>query len=869
MKDLKSRLAIFVYAFLIFSSLSVLLGCQGLVADPHHPTSQPSLSLGSASLSWGNVVVGASQTLTDTVTNTGGSSLTINSAVISGGDFQIVSPTFPLTLAAGESTTVTISYAPASVGPATATVAISSTALSGSLMISLSATAVNGGRLVVAPSSFSFGNVNVGSSQTLSGTLTNAGSSSLSITQASASAGFTLSGITLPLTLASGESVPFSIAFQPTQSGAASGTLSLAGTVSLATGSLRYAHSRLRAHDTTALSMTVPLTGMGMGTGQLTAAPGNLSFGSVQSGKTASLTETLTNSTGSSVTISNATVSGTGFTMSGITLPATIAANANTSFSVTYAPQTTGAATGTLAITSNAPNSSLSFSLSGTGTSTPTGTLSPQTASLSFGSVQTGTAQSLTEVLTNSGSASVTISGATITGTGYTLSGLTTPLTVAAGATTSFTVKFAPQTAGTPTGSVTITSNASNASLSIPLSGTAVAAGALTASPSSLSFSTVQTGSSTQKSVTITNSGNTSITISSASITGTGYTLSGLTTPLTLTAGQTATINVTLAPQTAGTASGNVAINSNASNATLNIPLSATVVAPGSVTATPSSVSFGNVQVGSNQLLSETLKNPGGMSVTISSATVTGSAFTLSGLTLPMTLTAGQSFTFGITFTPTGTGSSSGSLLITSNAAIPNLTLTLGGTGTSVGQLAVNPTSLSFGSVTVNANQALTAQLVATGGSVTVTSLTSSDGEFVVSGITLPATVSPGTNVGFTVTFTPQASGAASGNLTITSNASNPSLVETVSGTGAAAIQHNVDLSWTASTSTVAGYNVYRGTTSGGPYSKINSSLNASTGYTDSSVQSGKTYFYVTTAVDGSGNESTNSNQVTAVIPNP
>ncbi len=345
--------------------------------------------------------------------------------------------------------------------------------------------------------------------------------------------------------------------------------------------------------------------------------------------------------------------------------------------------------------------------------------------------------------------------------------------------------------------------------------------------------------------------------------------MSGITTPLTLTAGQTATLKVTLAPSTAGTATGNVAITSNASNTTLNIPLTATVTAPGSVSATPSSVSFGSVQVGNNQLLSETLKNPGGTSVTISGATVTGSAFTVSGLTLPMTLTAGQSFTFGITYAPTATGSSSGSLLITSNAAVPNLTLTLSGTGTSVGTLSVNPTSLSFGSVTVNNNSALTGQLVATGGSVTVSSIGSNSGEFIVSGVTLPVTVNPGTSVSFTVTFTPQASGSASGNVTIASNASNSSLVETVSGTGAAAIQHSVGLTWSASTGTISGYNVYRGTVSGGPYTKINTALNGATTYTDSTVTSGKTYFYVTTAVDNNGNESSNSNQATAAIPTP
>jgi fibronectin type 3 domain-containing protein len=91
-----------------------------------------------------------------------------------------------------------------------------------------------------------------------------------------------------------------------------------------------------------------------------------------------------------------------------------------------------------------------------------------------------------------------------------------------------------------------------------------------------------------------------------------------------------------------------------------------------------------------------------------------------------------------------------------------------------------------------------------------------------------------------------------------------------LTGNGIAATQHSVALSWDASTgSGVVGYNVYRGNASGGPYSKINSALDASTAYTDDTVAAGQTYYYVTTAVDESGDESGHSNQAKAVIPTP
>jgi fibronectin type 3 domain-containing protein len=99
------------------------------------------------------------------------------------------------------------------------------------------------------------------------------------------------------------------------------------------------------------------------------------------------------------------------------------------------------------------------------------------------------------------------------------------------------------------------------------------------------------------------------------------------------------------------------------------------------------------------------------------------------------------------------------------------------------------------------------------------------------------------------------------------SNATGSPATILLSGTGVAPVQHSVALTWNASTSTVSGYSVYRSTVSGSSYTKINSSLVTTLSYTDSTVQSGTTYFYVTTAVDSAGTESVFSNQATAPIP--
>jgi len=79
--------------------------------------------------------------------------------------------------------------------------------------------------------------------------------------------------------------------------------------------------------------------------------------------------------------------------------------------------------------------------------------------------------------------------------------------------------------------------------------------------------------------------------------------------------------------------------------------------------------------------------------------------------------------------------------------------------------------------------------------------------------------------------------------------------------------EHVVDLSWNASGGDVIGYNVYRSTVHGGPYSQINVSLVAATLFMDSTVVDGLTYYYVTTSVDPEGAQSSYSNEAQAQVP--
>jgi hypothetical protein len=256
--------------------------------------------------------------------------------------------------------------------------------------------------------------------------------------------------------------------------------------------------------------------------------------------------------------------------------------------------------------------------------------------------------------------------------------------------------------------------------------------------------------------------------------------------------------------------------------------------------------------------------------VTISQANVTGTGFSITGLTLPATLTAGQSVTFTATFAPAATGAISGNLAILSDASNSTLNIALSGTGGAPGQVSVSPGTLNFGNVLVNASLSLNGSLTATGASVTVSTGSSDSSEFALSGITFPKTIAAGQSTSFTLTFTPNASGAATASLTFLSNASNSPTVESLTGTGQAPQPHSVDMSWNASQSQgVVGYNIYRRTPSGSYGSPINGALDANTTYTDNTVAAGQTYFYVAKAVDGDNIESGPSNEVQATVSNP
>src|SRR5260370_40629824 len=86
----------------------------------------------------------------------------------------------------------------------------------------------------------------------------------------------------------------------------------------------------------------------------------------------------------------------------------------------------------------------------------------------------------------------------------------------------------------------------------------ATATGQLAVNPSPDTFGSVQIGNSMSKSAVLSNTGNSSLTISQATVSGTGFSLSGLSMPLTLAPGQAVSVTTTFAPQSSGSTTGNL-----------------------------------------------------------------------------------------------------------------------------------------------------------------------------------------------------------------------------------------------------------------------------------------------------------------------
>jgi hypothetical protein len=310
--------------------------------------------------------------------------------------------------------------------------------------------------------------------------------------------------------------------------------------------------------------------------------------------------------------------------------------------------------------------------------------------SVNFGNVAVGGSESVPVTISNPGSSALTITGKSKTGPWYfTYRGLTLPYQLAAGQSVTFNMTYTPQTAQTSSAAFSFTNSASGTPLTIATSGTGVAQSQPVAlQPSSLAFNRVPVGGSSTQSVTVSNPGSNSVTLTQIASSSNVFSISGAPAPITLSAHQSYTFQVAFAPTGSGDFYGNLSVT-NSSGGSVTLAENGVGIAGGVLSVSPTSLNFGNVVVGQSSSQTLTLSANSG-SVTITSDSLGSTEYSISGVALPLVLTQGKSAPVIVTFTPKATGAAPSTLAFSGQyAKNDSVSAALNGSGITTTQHSV------------------------------------------------------------------------------------------------------------------------------------------------------------------------------------
>lgn len=418
----------------------------------------------------------------------------------------------------------------------------------------------------------------------------------------------------------------------------------------------------------------IPLLSAGTASTAATVSPASLDFGNQQAQTvSAPSTVTVTVSGALDLNVTNTSVTGD-FNLGANTCTGSIAAGATCTVAVSFAPSTTGLRTGTLTIFANVPEGSITVPLNGTGTTPASVVLTP--ASLSFGTEMIGsttTAQDIT--VSNTGSNPATISQVSVVGN-FSITANTCGTSLAGESGCTLSVVFTPQNSGTSYGSVTIIDSAGTQTAQ--LTGTGQNPATDSVSPASLTFATQQIGTtSAAQAVTLTNTGDASLTEVQASVTGDFTAVNNCGTSLSGHA--SCTVEVSFVPTKVGAESGTLTITDMLGSHT--VMLAGMGEAGPSVTVTPSPLQFGGYGVGQTApAQTVTLTNNGGVALSDITANIT-TGFSIAANTCTGTLAVGSSCSVGVTFAPTAAGAATGTLTVTVGSSSQTYKVPLTGFG--------------------------------------------------------------------------------------------------------------------------------------------------------------------------------------------
>lgn len=762
-----------------FCLVAVLSGCGSIAPNV---ATVGTLVASANTLSFGNVTVGQKASLSVALQNASAEPVQLTQISVAGQSFSLTSQaTVPMTLAGAGTLNLTIQFSPSAAGSAAGTLTVVSNASSGNMTVALSGM---GTTETTQP---------VGTAATVSAlscstaTITGAGSDSCTVTLSAAA---DASGDTVSLSSNdSAVAVPASVTVAANAT-SATFTATAAAVSASQSATIAATLGTSSAHYNLELD---PVAASG-GTAALTLSASTLAFGDVTVNTQATPQFVTVMSTGTApLTVTSATVAGAGFSVSGPGLPVSLGPGNAVTLQVKFDPTSAGAATGTLTIVTNAPAGGTAVvNLSGTGDAAA-GALSALFCNRStiFGAG--------TDNCTVSLNAAAPAGGLTVNLTSSnTALSVPATVTVPAGNTNAFFTATATPVTATATANITANAGTVSKIFAVTLGAQAPA---LSVSTATLNFGDVNVNTPSTQSVTLISSGSSPLTINSATLAGTGFSMSGATFPVTLNAGQTLTLQVRFDPATAGPASGSITIVSNATgNGTQVITLSGTGQ---SATGVLSSLTCNNGTItgAGTDACSVTLSAPaplGGQVVTLSSSST--SATVPASVVVPVgATTAGFSATIAaVTSTTTAT------LTASAGSVVKVFTLQL---NPQTAALSLSTNNLAFGDVDLNTptNQSVT--LTSTGTvPVTVNAGSITGNGFTMAGVTFPVTLNPGQSATLQVTFDPTTAGAQTGSILITSTATmNPTATVSLSGTGDSTAGALSSLSCATSSFTAAG----------------------------------------------------------------
>ncbi|HEX4005035.1 MAG TPA: choice-of-anchor D domain-containing protein [Acidobacteriaceae bacterium] len=308
----------------------------------------------------------------------------------------------------------------------------------------------------------------------------------------------------------------------------------------------------------------------------------------------------------------------------------------------------------------------------------------------------------------------------------------------------------------------------------------------LALSATSVAFGTQAMNSSVTQAVTLKSTGTSALTISAGALSGVAaFKISGVVFPLTLSPGQNAMLNVTFNPTQTGSKSGTISLATNTSSGTATISLGGTSVIAASLQLSPGSVVFGNQSVGSSVTRGLTLIASGSSPLTITAASLTGAiAYSMAGVSFPLTLKPGQSAELELTFHPTQTGAKNAIAKFTTNALAGSTAIDLSGNAIDGPGLTISPANLSFGRQAVGSSVTQAVTLTSSGTSALTISAETQSGvpAFEWAAASLPMTLKPGQATTIEVTFHPTATGTKTANLSFVTNTPSRTAVLGLSG---------------------------------------------------------------------------------------